>query len=103
VLSEQIENAKNVEEKEKKLRKLKKAADIKPFHYSHQGSLCYVGSDKAIADLPFGSGNLASGGVATYAFWRSAYVSNLFSTRNRWLVITDWMKKTFLGRDISRE
>jgi NADH:ubiquinone reductase (non-electrogenic) len=25
----------------------------KPFHYSHQGSLAYIGSDKAIADLPF--------------------------------------------------
>ncbi|KAI8889825.1 FAD/NAD(P)-binding domain-containing protein [Backusella circina FSU 941] len=103
VLSNQIENTKNAEERDKKLRKLKKAADIKPFHYSHQGSLCYVGSDKAIADLPFGPGNLASGGVATYAFWRSAYISNLFSARNKWLVITDWMKKTLLGRDISRE
>lgn len=89
---------------EKKLRKLQKAQNIKPFHYSHQGSLCYVGSDKAIADLPFGpAGNLATGGVATYAFWRSAYVSSLFSIRNRSLVITDWLKKTALGRDISRE
>jgi NADH:ubiquinone reductase (non-electrogenic) len=74
--------------------------------------------------LPFGSSNLATGGVgkcissgkrnvahtyvfpyllATFAFWRSAYISNLFSTRNKSLVITDWLKKTFLGRDISRE
>ncbi|KAL7333175.1 NADH:ubiquinone oxidoreductase [Mucor circinelloides] len=92
------------EEKARKDRKLRKAKDIKPFHYSHQGSLCYVGSDKAVADLPFGpGGNLATGGVATFAFWRSAYISNLFSTRNRALVITDWLKKTALGRDISRE
>ncbi|KAI8071388.1 hypothetical protein BC940DRAFT_167943 [Gongronella butleri] len=91
------------EERKKKERKLQKAQEIKPFQYSHQGSLCYVGSDKAIADLPFGPGNVASGGVATYAFWRSAYISNLFSGRNRVLVITDWLKKTFLGRDISRE
>lgn len=64
----------------------------------------YIGSDKAVADLPFGpGGNLASGGVATFAFWRSAYISSLFSTRNRALVITDWLKKTTLGRDISRE
>ncbi|KAI8327448.1 hypothetical protein EDC96DRAFT_531868 [Choanephora cucurbitarum] len=93
----------NEEEKTKKIRKLQKAQDIKPFHYSHQGSLCYIGSDKAIADLPLGPGNLASGGVATYAFWRSAYISNLFSVRNKWLVITDWTKKTLWGRDISRE
>ncbi|CAO3673878.1 unnamed protein product [Rhizopus stolonifer] len=99
----QLETATQDEEKAKHLRKLQKAQDIKPFHYSHQGSLCYIGSDKAIADLPLGPGNLASGGVATYAFWRSAYLSNLFSARNRWLVITDWTKKTFWGRDISRE
>ncbi|KAG1152594.1 hypothetical protein G6F37_005380 [Rhizopus arrhizus] len=99
----EIENAATGEEKAKKLRKLQKAQDIKPFHYSHQGSLCYIGSDKAIADLPLGPGNLASGGVATFAFWRSAYISNIFSARNRWLVITDWTKKTFWGRDISRE
>ncbi|EIE84759.1 hypothetical protein RO3G_09469 [Rhizopus delemar RA 99-880] len=99
----EIENAATEEEKAKKLRKLQKAQDIKPFHYSHQGSLCYIGSDKAIADLPLGPGNLASGGVATFAFWRSAYISNIFSARNRWLVITDWTKKTFWGRDISRE
>ncbi|KAL0088278.1 NDE, mitochondrial external NADH dehydrogenase [Phycomyces blakesleeanus] len=91
------------EEKAKKLRKYQKSQDIQPFKYSHQGSLCYVGSDKAIADVPFAQGNLSSGGVATFAFWRSAYVSNIFSGRNRWLVITDWTKKTLLGRDISRE
>jgi NADH:ubiquinone reductase (non-electrogenic) len=68
------------------------------------GFYSYIGSDKAVADLPFGpGGNLASGGVATFAFWRSAYISSLFSTRNRALVITDWLKKTTLGRDISRE
>ncbi|CAO3670957.1 hypothetical protein G6F70_005443 [Rhizopus microsporus] len=99
----ELEEATTEEEKAKKLRKLQKAQDIKPFHYTHQGSLCYIGSDKAIADLPLGPGNLASGGVATFAFWRSAYLSNIFSARNRWLVITDWTKKTFWGRDISRE
>ncbi|KAI8379747.1 pyridine nucleotide-disulfide oxidoreductase-domain-containing protein [Radiomyces spectabilis] len=91
------------DQKMKLMRKLQKLREIKPFHYSHQGSLCYVGSDKAIADLPLGLGNFTSGGVATYAFWRSAYISNLFSHRNRWLVISDWTRKTLLGRDISRE
>ncbi|KAI7902252.1 uncharacterized protein BX663DRAFT_455897 [Cokeromyces recurvatus] len=99
----ELEAAKTEEERAKRLRRLAKAKDIKPFHYSHQGSLCYIGSDKAIADLPFGPGNVATGGVATFAFWRSAYISNLFSARNKWLVITDWTKKTFWGRDISRE
>ncbi|KAG2172711.1 hypothetical protein INT43_000058 [Umbelopsis isabellina] len=94
----------DIDEKARKLRRLEKVRrNIKPFHYSHQGSLAYIGSDKAIADLPWGSGNVASGGVATYVFWRSVYLSNLFSIRNRALVATDWIKKNVLGRDISRE
>ncbi|EPQ51528.1 FAD/NAD P-binding domain-containing protein [Gloeophyllum trabeum ATCC 11539] len=90
-----------VENLQKQLMKLEK---LRPFHYSHQGSLAYIGSEKAIADLPiFGSGNLATGGVATYLFWRSAYLSTLFSFRNRALVALDWMKVKFFGRDVSRE
>lgn len=46
-------------------KQLAKADRIRPFHYSHQGSLAYIGSEKAIADLPFLNGNLATGGVAT--------------------------------------
>ena len=40
---------------EKRLAKLEK---IRPFKYSHQGSLAYIGSDKAIADLPLFNGNV---------------------------------------------
>ena len=36
-----------------------KTDKTRPFKYSHQGSLAYIGSDKAIADLPFfSSGNV---------------------------------------------
>ncbi|GAA6034798.1 hypothetical protein JCM8097_009304 [Rhodosporidiobolus ruineniae] len=79
-----------------------RASNIPPFHYSHQGSLAYIGSDKAIADLPVFQGNLAAAGLATYYFWRSAYISQLFSLRNRLLVGTDWIKTKVLGRDVSR-
>jgi len=82
---------------------INKQSKLRSFHYSHQGSLAYIGSDKAIADLPFLNGNLASGGVATFLFWRSAYVSNLFSLRNRVLVINDWLKVKLFGRDVSRD
>ncbi|RKP11408.1 hypothetical protein BJ684DRAFT_12955, partial [Piptocephalis cylindrospora] len=68
-----------------------------------EGSLAYIGSDKAIADLPFLNGNFATGGFATFLFWRSAYISTLFSLRNRCLVIADWSKKVLFGRDIGRE
>lgn len=42
---------------EKRLAKLEK---IRPFKYSHQGSLAYIGSDRAIADLPFFNGNVST-------------------------------------------
>ncbi|KAH7882025.1 pyridine nucleotide-disulfide oxidoreductase-domain-containing protein [Phlebopus sp. FC_14] len=71
---------------------------LKPFQYSHQGSLAYIGSDKAIADLPIFGREWTSGGVATFLFWRSAYISTLFSLRNRALVAGDWMRVKLFGR-----
>lgn len=41
----------NTESLQKQL--AKKIESLRPFHYSHQGSLAYIGSDKAIADLEF--------------------------------------------------
>ncbi|KAJ2013417.1 NADH:ubiquinone oxidoreductase [Coemansia sp. S85] len=75
----------------------------RPFKYSSQGSLAYIGSEKAIADLPFFNRNITAGGVATFWFWKSAYVNELFSLRNSTLVVSDWVKRFFFGRDISRE
>ncbi|KAH8878881.1 FAD/NAD(P)-binding domain-containing protein [Thozetella sp. PMI_491] len=94
------EVALQIEGYERQLRRIK---DIKPFHYSHQGSLAYIGSEKAVADVPWLNGNVATGGNLTYLFWRSAYLSMCFSTRNRLLVINDWLKSKVFGRDISRE
>jgi len=99
----------DVEEKKKALREVEAAkkqlskVKLRPFEYSHQGSLAYIGSEKAIADLPFMNGNIATGGVATYLFWRSAYLSTLFSLRNRVLVASDWMKVRLFGRDVARD
>ncbi|KZP18495.1 hypothetical protein FIBSPDRAFT_956276 [Athelia psychrophila] len=76
---------------------------LRSFHYSHQGSLAYIESNKAIADLPFFDRNFASGGVVTFLFWRSVYLSMLFSLHNRTLVATDWVKTKVLGRDVSRD
>ncbi|CAK7240117.1 MAG: NADH:ubiquinone oxidoreductase [Sporothrix thermara] len=92
--------SREIEEAERKLQRIK---DIKPFHYSHQGSLAYIGSEKAVADVSWFNGNVASGGTMTYYFWRSAYLSMVFSTRNRLLVLNDWLKSKLFGRDISRE
>ncbi|KAK0623579.1 FAD/NAD(P)-binding domain-containing protein [Immersiella caudata] len=94
------EISREIEETERQLRRIK---DIKPFHYSHQGSLAYIGSEKAVADVSWFNGNFASGGSLTFLFWRSAYLSMCFSTRNRLLVINDWLKSKLFGRDVSRE
>lgn len=91
------------EQVESLVKKLNRVSKLTPFHYSHQGSLAYIGSEKAIADLPLFNGNLASGGGAAMLFWRSAYVSTLYSIRNRTLVMADWVKVKLFGRDVSRE
>lgn len=70
--------ARQIEDHERQLRRIK---DIKPFHYSHQGSLAYIGSEKAVADVAWFNGNFASGGTWTYLFWRSAYLSMCFSSK----------------------
>lgn len=112
------EVAQEIERLEKQLRRIK---DVKPFKYSHQGSLAYIGSEKAVADVTWFNGNFATGGGLTYLFWRSAYLSMCFSSksihftlrlnlandfspaRNRVLVIMDWLKSKAFGRDVSRE
>lgn len=90
---------------ETRTRKLRRTKSLLPFEYSHQGSLAYIGSEKAVADLSFWgqASNFATGGRLTYLFWRSAYISMCFSTRNRVLVIMDWLKVKIFGRDVSRE
>lgn len=70
--------ARDIESHERSLRRVK---DIKPFHYTHQGSLAYIGSERAVADISWLKGNFATGGGLTYLFWRSAYLSMCFSSK----------------------
>lgn len=84
-------------------RRLRRVKQIGPFQYSHQGSLAYIGHEKAVADISWLSGNFASGGTLTYLFWKSAYLNMCFSMRNRILVALDWCKSSMFGRDVSRE
>jgi NADH:ubiquinone reductase (non-electrogenic) len=60
---------------------LRRIKQIGPFRYSHQGSLAYIGAEKAVADVSWFSGNVASGGTMTYLFWKSAYLSMCFSSK----------------------
>ncbi|KAF3930729.1 hypothetical protein ABW19_dt0209582 [Dactylella cylindrospora] len=66
-----------------KAKNLAKIKQMSPFEYSHQGSLAYIGADRAVADISWFGGIISSatGGNLTYLFWRSAYVSMVFSGR----------------------
>jgi NADH:ubiquinone reductase (non-electrogenic) len=67
-----------INERQKQLRRTKQ---VGPFQYSHQGSLAYIGAEKAVADVSWFKGNIASGGTMTYLFWKSAYLSMCFSSK----------------------
>lgn len=79
-------------------------SSLKPFKYNHQGSLTYIGSERAVADVVWGDwSNLSTGGNLTYLFWRSAYIYMCLSVKNQILVCFDWAKIAMFGRDISKE
>lgn len=86
----------------KKMVKLE--TSLEPFAYQHQGSLAYIGSERAVADLVWGDwSNVSTGGTFTYLFWRSAYIYMCLSVKNQILVCMDWVKISAFGRDISKE
>ncbi len=47
-------------------KQITKAAKIRPFHYTHQGSLAYIGKEQAIADVPLLGGDYASSGFGEF-------------------------------------
>lgn len=102
-LNKQLTVAQGDEETRMVERHLRRIAELPTFKYSHQGSLAYIGSDKALADVTWYGQNYALSGTITYIFWRSAYLSMCFSLRNKLLVALDWTKVLLFGRDISRE
>jgi len=45
---------------------------------------------------------IKSSGAVGFLLWRSVYLSKQVSTRNRVLILFDWAKTRFFGRDITR-
>ncbi len=72
---------------------------IPEFSFKNRGMLSYVGGFRAIADLGKGG---AWSGFGSWLFWRSAYLTNLVSIRNKVLVPGDWLKTFIFGRDLTR-
>lgn len=92
----------NIERLNKKFTRLQ--AKLPIFHYNHQGSLAYIGSERAVADLVWGDwSNVSTGGTITFLFWRSAYIYMCLSIKNQILVCMDWVKVSMFGRDCSKE
>ncbi|EGW31566.1 uncharacterized protein SPAPADRAFT_140814 [Spathaspora passalidarum NRRL Y-27907] len=93
------------EQTDKLTKKLARLENKLPhFIYNYQGSLAYIGSEKAVADLVWGDwSNISSGGGLTFLFWRSAYIYMCLSVKNQVLVSVDWLKVYLFGRDFSKE
>lgn len=67
--------------------------------YNHKGSLAYVGSDKAVMDIPK-VGPIF--GTEAGLLWRGYETFAQISLRNQLLVFNDWVRTKLFGRDISR-
>ena len=70
-----------------------------PFAYSHKGALAYVGSDRAVLDVP-NVGPIY--GLGAGFVWKGFETYSQFSWRNKALVSIDWLRTKVFGRDISR-
>jgi NADH:ubiquinone reductase (non-electrogenic) len=73
--------------------------EVKPFRYSHKGSLAYVGTDKAVMDVP-SVGPIT--GFTAGLLWKGFETYSQVSFRNQCLVALDWLRTKIFGRDISR-
>jgi NADH:ubiquinone reductase (non-electrogenic) len=80
------------------LTRLARGKQPEPFEYHHLGMLAYIGGNRALADLQ----HYKWRGWATWFFWRSAYLSRIVSLKNKFSVMTDWIKAKLFGRDISQ-
>lgn len=76
----------------------------KPFQYLNLGILAYTGDCTAVGQIstsPRTPAVLASAHAGNF-LWRSIYLAKQVSLRNRVLVMNDWVKRVWFGRDISR-
>lgn len=81
----------------KRFNSLMKGKEIGGFHDRNMGLLAYIGSRRALLDLPKVKGK----GFGAFLLWRSIYLTKLVSMRNKILVLMDWFKAMVFGRDMS--
>ncbi|CAL5221410.1 g3596 [Coccomyxa viridis] len=73
----------------------------KPFQFLSLGAMAYLGSDTAVTQLEAGKAVFDLAGYVSFLLWRSVYVTKQVSTRNRVLILFDWVKTRIFGRDLS--
>lgn len=76
----------------------------KPFQFLNLGLLAYTGDCTALAQVSTvpKAPAIKSTGKLGNTLWRSVYIGKQVSWRNRLLVLNDWMKRVWFGRDITR-
>jgi NADH dehydrogenase FAD-containing subunit len=76
----------------------------KAFQFLNLGMLAYTGGGSALAQVAVSPDTdpVKSSGQIGNLLWRSVYLSKQVSWRNRLLVLNDWAKRVFFGRDITR-
>ncbi len=67
--------------------------------YKHKGSAAYVGSDRAVFDVPVMGAIMGTGAGV---LWKGFETWSQISWRNQFLVALDWGRTKIFGRDISR-
>lgn len=75
-----------------------KSNSFPPFVYKHFGSLAYIGSETAALD--FGNGITMGGKFGAMLLWRSVYLSEQVSMRQRINLAMDWIRASLFGRDV---
>ena len=73
--------------------------ELPQFSYKHKGSLAYIGSDSAVADIP---GVSVLKGILAGLVWKSFETVSQVSLRNQVLVFGDMLRSKVFGRDLSR-
>ena len=86
-----------------KVLSLRGAVEARPFEFLNLGLLAYLGGGEALSQVQVGENRLLSeAGSTGFLLWRSVYVVKQVSPRTRFLVLFDWLKTKFFGRDVTR-
>lgn len=83
--------------------KLRGLNEAEAFKFLNLGLLAYVGSGESLTQIEIGDMPIASyAGSTSFVLWRSVYLVKQVATRNRVLILFDWMKRVLFGYDITR-